>query len=59
MCAWQEGLDDDSEEGSCSSESSEDGEADFVEYTSKAFDSRQMDMLSKGWTAFIVGIVAP
>ncbi|CAL8468735.1 g8275 [Coccomyxa elongata] len=63
MRAWlrpmKEGLDDESDEGSCSSESSADEEADFVEYNSKAFNSKQMDLLSKGWTAFIVGIVAP
>lgn len=55
----QEGLDDGSDEGSCSSESSADEEADFMEYNSKAFNSKEMDSLSKGWTAFIVGIVAP
>ncbi|BDA43274.1 hypothetical protein COCOBI_04-2860 [Coccomyxa sp. Obi] len=63
MRAWlrpmKEGLDDESDEGSCSSESSADEEADFVEYNSKAFSSKEMDLLSKGWTAFIVGIVAP
>lgn len=56
---FQEGLDDESDEGSCSSESSVDEEADFVEYNSKAFNRKEMDSLSKGWTAFIVGIVAP
>ena len=56
---FQEGLDDGSDQGSCSSESSADEEADFVEYNNKAFNSNDMDSLSKGWTAFIVGIVAP
>lgn len=32
---------------------------DFVEYASKAFSAREMDVLSKGWTAFVVGVVAP
>jgi hypothetical protein len=63
VCDLQEGLDtengansenDASDSGSSSEEVEE---ADFIEYMSRAFMAKDMDVLSKGWTAFIVGIV--
>ena len=61
----QEGMEDDGVEpegrgSSSGSSSTEEGEeADFVEYRSGAFSANDMQLLAKGWTAFVVGVVRP
>ena len=64
----QEGEDNDGEEregrGSSSGSSSaeEGGEergADFVEHAPGAWSAADLELLARGWTAFIVGIVRP
>ncbi len=44
---------------SSGSSSTEGGEADFVEYAPGAFSAAAMQLLAKGWTAFVVGVVRP
>lgn len=55
----QEPGDLEGESTSSASSADEVEEQDFLEYSSNTFSAKQMDILSKGWTAFVVGIIAP
>ena len=57
----QDSSREDGEEGvekedDCSEELQEE---DFKEYDTKAFDAKTLELLSRGWTAFLVGVVLP
>ncbi len=35
------------------------GEQDFEEYNVRAFPAKTAELLSKGWTAFVIGVALP
>ena len=51
-----EGEDEDSDAEP--SDSEERGE-DFEEYDAKSFSAKTAELLSKGWTAFVIGVAEP
>ena len=54
-----DGVELEGRSSSSGSSSTEGEEADFVEYKPGAFTPNDMQLLAKGWTAFIVGVVRP
>ena len=47
------------EDGGDGSSDSGEREEDFEEYDANTFSAKTAEMLSKGWTAFIVGVAEP
>ena len=50
---------DEEEEGDAEPSENGDGEQDFEEYNVRAFPAKTAELLSKGWTAFVIGVALP
>ena len=53
------GSEGEDEEGGDGSSDSREPEEDFEEYDVKTFSAKTAEMLSKGWTAFVIGVAEP
>ncbi len=47
------------EEGEEGSSDSGEHDEDFEEYSAKTFSPKTAELLSKGWTAFVIGVAEP
>ncbi len=47
------------EEGEEGPSDSGEREEDFEEYNAKTFSPKTSELLSKGWTAFVIGVAEP
>ena len=50
---------DEEEEGDAEPSENGEGEQDFEEYNVRTFSAKTAELLSKGWTAFVVGVALP